>query len=91
MPSHGSNERHTPMIIRSIKCRAVVSSLLIASALLLLGKSLYAQTPDTNALKAAGIRTLKSKHLTLYTDLPAQAAVEDRQLADRARDRISGP
>lgn len=36
----------------------------------------FAEVPDTATLKAAGIRTLQSRHLTLYTDLPAADDVD---------------
>lgn len=46
--------------------------------MLILGSGgVLAQVPDTNTLREAGIRTLKSRHLTLYTDLPSSPDVDD--------------
>lgn len=36
-----------------------------------------AQAQQAEALSAAGIRTLESKHITLHTDLPSQPAVDE--------------
>lgn len=51
--------------------------LLLTIAIALLAGELFAQTPDRATLEAAGIRTLKSKHLTLYTDLPSAPGVDE--------------
>ena len=46
--------------------------------MVLLAPQLLAQVPgvDETRIGAAGIRKLESKHLTLYTDLPADAEVD---------------
>ncbi len=51
--------------------------LLLTIAIVLLSCELFAQPVDVEALKAAGIRTLESKHLTLYTDLPPTPEVDE--------------
>ena len=40
----------------------------------------YAQIADEATLQAAGIRTIKSRHLTLYTDLPASPEIDQLPL-----------
>jgi len=51
--------------------------LLLTIAIALLASELRAQTPDAETLKAAGIRTITSKHLTLYTDLPSTPGIDE--------------
>ncbi|HWA98553.1 MAG TPA: hypothetical protein VG713_08670 [Pirellulales bacterium] len=52
----------------------------IIFAIMLIGRSLGAASPvtiDESLVRAAGIRSTASQHLTLYTDLPASPAIDE--------------
>lgn len=51
---------------------------LLATPILLLGTvAVQAREPNTADLRAEGIRRIDGQHLTLYTDVPSSAAVDD--------------
>jgi len=54
----------------------VYAQLLPWICLALFAATLRAEVPNDETLKAAGIRKLSSKHLTLYTDLPSSPDVD---------------
>ena len=49
----------------------------ILAPLLVNAPNVHAQIPDEATLRQAGIRTLQSKHLTLFTDLPSSPKVDE--------------
>jgi len=55
----------------------VLPSLAAVAVLSLAISAVHAREPDAAELRAAGIRRLDAKHLTLYTDTPSSSAVDD--------------